>query len=151
MLEYFGALEDIIPCILQKSAVVSLLLFGRIQLPFSGFLKILSVFVFAFYCVNYLCTYPRCGYVTFAICGLISPINFQRRSHISSKICSVPFTTVLSFKDSRCRHFNCKSCLLMFFSPSFCLSYASLKFFQTYLLVHYFFHNLIQSLVKVRY
>ena len=145
--------EDIfIPLYSAKSAVISLLHFEVIQLFFLVSPKILSLSCFqVFYCVE-LSLYLSCWMVIHIyICGLISSINF-------GKILAISLPRFLlyqpRFSPSRIPDadiFNCKSCSSYVLFHPFVSVTSVWIFFQTYLPIHYFFHNCIQSLVKVKY
>lgn len=114
--------------------------------------KILSLSCFqVFYCVE-LSLYLSCWVVIHIyICGLISSINFGKISAISLPrfVLYQPLFFPSRIPDADI--FNCKSCSSYVLFHHFVSVTSVWKFFQTYLLVHYFFHNFIQSLVKVRY
>ena len=145
--------EDIfIPLYSAKSAVISLLLFEVIQLFFLVSPKILSLSCFqVFYWVEFS-LYLSCWMVIHIyICGLISSINF-------GKILAISLSRFLlyqpQFSPSRIPDadiFNCKSCSSYVLFHPFVSVTSVWIFFQTYLPVHYLFHNCIQSLDKVKY
>ena len=114
--------------------------------------KILSLSCFhGFYCVEFS-LYLSCWMVIHIyICGLISSINFGKVLAISLPrfLLYQPLFSPSTIPDADI--FNCKPCSSYILFHPFVSVTSVWIFFQTYLPVHYFFHNCIQSLVKVRY